>query len=337
MDNRRRTLAVLFPAVGVLLIVCAALAVSRPVRVREEDKAGIQRQKTPVILDTDIGGDIDDTWALVMLLKSKELDLKLITTDTGNTVYRAKIVARILEVAGRTDIPIGIGIKLSDEEGGQAPWVQKFDLEKYPGKVQKDGVQALIETIMKSPEPVTLICIGPLPNVKAALDREPRIAERARFVGMHGSLRRGYDGRSMPDAEYNVKEDPEACRRALSAPWEITITPLDTCGLVRLRGEKYATIRDSKDALLRALIDNYRIWCGKEPERADRESSVLFDTVAIYLAISKDLCAVERLGVRVDDRGFTVIDPSAKKMDCAVDWKSLPTFEDFLVKRLTAK
>ena len=64
----------------------------------------------PVILDTDIGDDIDDTWALALALKSPELDMKLVVTDYGNTEHRAKIVARVLEVAGRTDIPIGIGI-----------------------------------------------------------------------------------------------------------------------------------------------------------------------------------------------------------------------------------
>ena len=62
--------------------------------------------KIPVILDTDIGGDIDDTWALAMVLKSPELDLKLVVTDTGNTTYRACVTAKMLEVAGRTDVPV---------------------------------------------------------------------------------------------------------------------------------------------------------------------------------------------------------------------------------------
>ena len=65
---------------------------------------------TPVILDTDIGFDVDDVWALAFLLRCPELDIKLITTDTGDTHYSAKIVAKLLQIAGRTDIPIGIGI-----------------------------------------------------------------------------------------------------------------------------------------------------------------------------------------------------------------------------------
>ena len=70
---------------------------------------------TPVILDTDIGFDVDDVWALAFLLRCPELDIKLITTDTGDTHYSAKIVAKLLQIAGRTDIPIGIGIPLDED------------------------------------------------------------------------------------------------------------------------------------------------------------------------------------------------------------------------------
>jgi inosine-uridine nucleoside N-ribohydrolase len=294
-------------------------------------------KKIPVILDTDIGDDIDDTWALGLLLRSPELDLRLVTTDYLNTEYRARIVARLLEVAGRTDVPIGIGIKTGDAEGPQAPWIKDFDWSKYKGKVIKDGVQALIDTIMHSTQRVTIISIGPPPNLKAALDREPGIAQRASFVGMFGCVRRGYDGKTKPEPEWNVKCDVGASRRVLSAPWDITITPLDTCGLVRLEGKRYAAVRESKDPLIRAVIENYRIWCGKNPERADSASSTLFDTVAVYLAISRELLVMEELGIRVTDDGMTVADPGAKKMNCALDWKSLQAFEDFLTKRLSGK
>jgi len=297
----------------------------------------VERKKTPVILDTDIGDDIDDTWALVLLLKSPELDLKLVVTDYGKAPYRAKIAARILEVAGRTDVAVGMGIGQPTGEAGQAKWVKDYDLAKYPGKVHEDGVQALVDTIMNSPEPVTLICIGPVPNIRAALEREPRIARKARFVGMHGSVHKGYGGKKEPDAEWNVRADAKACRAALSAAWDVTITPLDTCGLVHLRDAKYAAVRDCKDPLVQALVENYRFWCGDHPENADKASSTLFDTVAVYLAFSEELLTMERQSIVVTDDGFTRIDEKGKPMNCAVDWKSLPGFEDFLVKRLTGK
>ena len=62
----------------------------------------------PVILDTDIGSDIDDTWALAMLMRCPELDLKMVLTETADTTYRAALTAKFLTVAGRDDVPIAI-------------------------------------------------------------------------------------------------------------------------------------------------------------------------------------------------------------------------------------
>lgn len=295
--------------------------------------------KIPVILDTDIGTDIDDTWALAMLLKSPELDVKLIVTDTGDTTYRARIVARMLEIAGRTDVPVGIGIPLESTACRQAAWVAGYDLDGYPGPILQDGVGALVDTIMAAATPVTLISIGPVPNIAAALRREPAIGRRARFVGMQGSVRRGYGGRPEIDAEYNVAHFPHACQEVFSAPWDITITPVDTCGVVRLEGDAYRAVRDCQDPLIQAVIENYRIWTanreGGEGREAETRSSILFDTVAIYLAFSDELLLMEELGIRVTDDGYTVIDDSAKTVTCATDWRDLPAFRRLLVARLT--
>lgn len=297
-------------------------------------------KKIPVILDTDIGGDIDDTWALAMMLKSPELDVKLVVSDTGDTQYRSEILAKMLEVAGRADVPVGVGTSFdSRRRYPQSPWVEGYDLGSYPGAVHEDGVAAIIDTIMGSAEPVTLICIGPVPNIAEALEREPRIAERAKFVGMHGSVRRGYGGRAEPSAECNVVNHVDSCQKVFTAAWDMTITPLDTCGVVRLTGDKYGAVRDCQDPVIQALIENYQIWAasGEGKPNPDTESSVLFDTVAIYLAFSDELLTMEQLGIRVTDDGYTIIDEAAKQINCAMDWKDLGAFEDFLVERLTSR
>jgi len=295
----------------------------------------------PVILDTDIGDDIDDTWALGLLLKSPELDLKLVVGDFGRPQYRAKLLAKFLQTAGRADVPVGIGIETSSKGAeSQAEWVKDYDLKSYPGKVHQDGIQVLIDTIMRSPEPITLICIGPVPNIAAALEREPRIAQRAKFVGMHGSVRVGYGGNKKISAEWNVRADAKACQRAFTAPWDMTITPLDTCGLVKLEGDRYQRVRDSKDPIAAAIIANYRLWAKtrqKTPDAAEKISSTLYDTVAVYLAFRHDFCQMERLGIRVTDTGFTEIDAQAKSVNVATAWKNLDAFHDFLVERLTTK
>lgn len=296
------------------------------------------RAKIPVILDTDIGDDIDDTWALGLLLKSPELELKLVVGDQGKAQYRARLLAKFLERAGRTDVPVGIGLEINAKgEGAQAEWIKGYDLKSYPGKVHPDGVRAMIDLIMQSPEPVTVIAIGPLPNLAAALEREPKIAAKARLVGMHGSVRVGYDGSPNVAAEYNVKEDAKACQKALSAAWDITITPLDTCGLVSLKGEAYQQVRDAQNPVAVAIMENYRVWLAAQrsnPNTAQTHSSTLFDTVAVYLAFSQRWLKMEDLGIRVDNAGFTRMDPGAKVMHTATSWLDQTAYEKFLANRL---
>ncbi len=292
--------------------------------------------KIPVILDTDIGDNIDNTWALVMLLKSPQLDLKLVTTTYGKAEYRAKIVAKLLTLAGRTDVPIGLGEGGRDGTGHQQDWVRDYQLSQYPGKIHQDGAAAMIDTIEKSPQPITVIAIGPLNTVSAALERRPEIAAKAAFAGMDGSVRKGYDGGEV-SAEWNIKAVPAAAKRVLSAPWrQIAITPLDTCGLVTLSGQRFQTLLESKDSLVKAMLENYRIWANKDSLKDLRASSTLFDTVAVYLAYpgSRSLFEMETLPLAVTDDGFTRINPAGAKMSVATAWKDLDGYRDLLVKIL---
>jgi len=311
-----------------------------------------QGQKIPVIFDTDIGGDIDDTWALSLLVQSPEFDVKLITTAVGDTPAKAKIVAKFLETVGRIDIPVGIGVQHNKDGHRQEEWTKDYKLSSYPGNIYKDGVQAIIDTIINSPRPIKVVAVGPLPNIAAALEREPRIADKAEFVGMHGSIRRGYGGSTEPSAEYNVRAYVKDAQKVFTAPWKMTITPLDTCGIVQLKGQKYQKVLQRNSTLTGALIENYRAWY-KHPivqknkdlsedevnkrvdEKVNSSSTTLFDTVSIYLAMSTELVRMEKLPIKVTDDGYTRIDDKAKVINCATEWKDLGAFEDFLVDRLT--
>ena len=296
-------------------------------------------KRIPVILDTDIGGDIDDTWALAMMLNSPELDVRMVLADHGDTVYRARLLGRMLETAGRTDVDVGVGIRqpMAARLKMQAEWAKGYRLSRYPGRVHLDGVGAMIDMIMKSKESVILICIGPMPNIAAALDREPAIAKKARFVGMHGSIAWSHDKDHKPIAEYNVSADISACQKVFNAPWDKTITPLDTCGKVALSGAKYRAVAKSEYVLPKMVMENYRIWKKQGGWiGTDNRSSILFDCVAVYLAFSDRFLKMKRMGIRVTDDGFTVPDPKGPKVNCALGWKDLDAFEDLLVERLTA-
>ncbi|MFB3788998.1 MAG: nucleoside hydrolase [bacterium] len=290
----------------------------------------------PCILDTDIGGDIDDTWALSLILASPELDLKLVVTDSHDTVGRAKIVAKFLESVGRSDIPVGYGNKFDEHPGPQGKWAENYNLKSYPGGIHPDGVQAMIDVIQSAGRPVYLFVIGPCPNIPELLKRAPDVVKKVKVFAMSGSVRLGYDGRPTPDAEYNVRDNVPASQALYQADWDLTIAPLDTAGLVYLAGDRYQALQQADNPLVQTLLANYRVWAKEGRHSIDPESrsSTLFDPVAVYLAIDPSLCVMEDVRLKVDEKGFTVKDASARIIHAAMSWKDKEKFEDWLLERL---
>lgn len=291
----------------------------------------------PVVLDTDIGSDIDDTWALVHVLRSPELDLRMVLCGTGDTSYRCRLAAKLLEVAGRSDIPVGLGPTGPASHEYQRPWVEDYALEDYPGTVHGDGVAAFIELVRASERPITLIAIGPLTDIAEALRRDPGIASKLHFVGMHGSIDRGYG--PEPSAEANVVGNVDAFRTVLAAGWRsFEIAPLDTAGRVTLGGARYQRLRSADDPLLRALIENYRIWADRvtwtDVDYFEERSSTLFDVVAVYMAYSHEGLELETVPIVVTDDGFTLRDDAGTPARAAVQWTDLDAFRSHLTERL---
>lgn len=321
-----RLLCTLFVA-GLSLVSAEALAQEAPAT------------PMPVVLDTDIGSDIDDTWALAHVLKSPELDLQMVLCATGNTRYRGRVAAKMLEGAGRTDVPVALGPADGSYHEYQRPWVEDYRLDAYPGTVHQDGIAAFIDLVRNADRPVTLIAIGPLPNVEEALRRAPDIAPKIRFVGMQGSIDRGYGEGSEPVAEANVRGDVEAFRAALQADWRsFKIAPLDTADPVVLRGPRYEHLKQSDDPVLNAVFDNYQIWADRvtweDVDYFDERSSTLFDVVAVYMAYSHDYLDLQTLPLTVTDDGFTRRDADGAPARVAMAWTDLDAFFDHLTRRL---
>jgi len=288
----------------------------------------------PVILDTDIGDDIDDTWALAMLLGMPQLDLKLVVTDYGNTPERTRLVAKILQRAGRADIPIGTGLKTGNDPLTQKHWVGDFDLDTYPGKIHEDGVAALIDTIRAQPGMITLITIGPVPNIKEALRRDPGIAAKARIVCTGGRIYKGFENGGKPLGDWNVRADATSWQAMVAAPWTITTSPLDASEELVLRGESYAKVAASEHPLARIVIENYDLWSHRRNYPRET-SSILFDTAAVYLAYSEEYARIETRKLTVDDKGQTLMTPDGKAVRCQLGWKDRKAFDAFLVQTLT--
>ncbi|MFO8017880.1 MAG: nucleoside hydrolase [Promethearchaeia archaeon] len=292
-----------------------------------------------VILDTDLGMDFDDSWAMAILLKSPEIDLKLITTVSGDTNYRAKICAKYLTLANRTDIPIATG----DQQKGkwyttQRDWIKQFNISQYPGSIYDNGVEKLIETILNAEGKITIIAIGPLTNIAAAINKEPKIVEKVEFIGMQGSIYRGYEGVSQSSAEYNIIADLPAAQQVFQADWNMTITPLDTCGIVTLSGDYLRTLKNAQDPIVNTLLDTYHFWLehGDPGKRkvSKGKTPVLFDTVAAYLALSEKYLNIEELRIKINHKGLMIIDENGKNIRCATSWKDLNAYKEWLVNRL---
>ena len=292
-------------------------------------------KKIPVILQTDIGTDFDDHWALYMLLCQDIWDLKMVLTDTGDVRYRAAVAAKLLTCCGRTDVEISLG------PGDGKDWdytlrdcVTEDDLKNYPGRVSENGVVRLIETVMSSQEPVHLISIGPCTGIARALELEPRIAEKCCFTGMFGSIAYAHAAQPGAIAEYNVVCDIPAAQRVFSAPWkQAKLTPLDSCGQIRIRGENFQKLFRSDRPGLKLLMEQYDRWHRYIFSRPMPDhSSVLFDTAAVHLAQSTEFFKMRRMNLIVDDAGFTKEDPSGKPFDTAVWWEDLAGFEDHITQ-----
>lgn len=279
-----------------------------------------------VVIDTDIGTDIDDTWALALAVRSPELDIGLITTVSGDTHYRARVARGLLGPG----VPIAVG--LGGGSGVHPGTPQRTLAAAAADDFDTDGVDALVAACA---QPITIIALGPLTNVAAALERDPTISERCRVVAMLGSVRVGYHGHIEPVPEYNVKVDVGAVRTVLAAPWSVTITPVDTCGTILLRGDTYQRVLASTDPIVRRLLGSYREWLGESVELFDRRSTTLFDCVAIHLAHDESLVEIEELPLAVDDDGMMRITDGAPVVRVATRWRDEPAFIEHLVDRLT--
>ncbi|MBQ7715692.1 MAG: nucleoside hydrolase [Clostridia bacterium] len=300
----------------------------------------MENKKIPVILDTDIGSDIDDTWALAMLLRSPELDLKYIITSEDNTVHKAKLTAKICAETGHGDVPIGIGFKTIKDEGinPQAAWVGDYELSDYPGKIYEDGIAGFIETVMACDEKVTVLAVGPLQNIALSIVREPKIADKIRIIGALGSIYKGHSD-DHPDSEYNLRARTAEAQNLLRSSVEIIFVPLDVTAHIVVGGENYQKLlkaREDGDVYAKCVLDNFDAWMvANNCTYYKTHSTCLYDTAAVYRAISDELFETEDLPIWMDDGAYTKIDPERGKMiNCAVRWKDQEAFHDYVTARI---
>jgi inosine-uridine nucleoside N-ribohydrolase len=258
-----------------------------------------------VILDTDIGDDIDDAFALALALRSPELRLLGIATEFGDTELRARLLDRYLAAVGRADIPVAAGIATAHSN----VFTQAAYARQAPDSKQKhpDAVEFLLGQIRAHPGQITLIAIGPLFNVQAAIERDPATFRKLRrVVMMGGSIDRGYDGRNgerrPPDAEWNINRDPPGARALLAAGVPVFMMPLDSTQ-IHLETKEREAIFSHGSPLTDQLTLLYHQWMVGAEGHPD--APTLFDPVAVAYAVRPDLCPATPMRLEVDDQGFT--------------------------------
>jgi purine nucleosidase len=257
-----------------------------------------------VIIDTDIGDDIDDAFALALALRSPELQIIGVTTTFGDTETRAKLLDRFLAEVGRPEIPVAAG----------TPSLPKgtFTQRRYAegGHNAKsshpDAVAFILEQIRRYPGQITLIAIGPLMNVGAAIDKDVATFRKLkRVIMMGGSIKRGYGDIGYgpphePQPEWNILNDIPSAQKLFASGVPLFVMPLDSTQL-KLDEVKRAFLFSHGTPLTDALTLLYHQW--------GQETPTLFDVMTIAFLVNPTLCPVQPMHIRVDDQGFTRPDP----------------------------
>lgn len=256
--------------------------------------------RVAVLLDTDIGSDIDDAVALAYLLAHPACDLVGITTVSGNTAERAACVEALCAAASRVDVPVHQGLEGPLLHGPGQPHVPQYAAvtATHPSRPpRRDAVEFMREAIRSRPGEIELLSVGPLTNVAVLFALDPEIPGLLRgFTSMAGAYLR-------PDREWNVLVDPTAAAIAFRhAPAGHRCVGLDVTQQVRLDRDEVAE-RFARSPTLRVVLDMAQVWF--------REHDVItfHDPLAAAVVLEPSLCTFETGTVTVDSDGATPFEP----------------------------
>jgi purine nucleosidase len=287
--------------------VCAAaalLALVTPAREALGQNGGAAPQK--IILDTDIGDDIDDAFALALLLSRPDVELLGVTTAWGDTDLRARLVARFLAETGHAQIPVSAGPTTQ----ARSVFSQRRYAEGYPQKPWPSAADFILDQIRRYPGQITLVAIAPFSTVGAAIEKDPETFHKLkRVVLMGGSIHRrygdlGYLPDSGPEPEYNIDSDIPASRALFAAGVPLCVMPLDSTQL-KFDEVLRATLFSQGTPTTDALSELYWQWTNS----TGSPTPTLFDAMAAAYALDPSLCPTTPMRIRIDDRGNTLPEP----------------------------
>jgi inosine-uridine nucleoside N-ribohydrolase len=298
----------------------------------------------PILLDTDVGTDVDDAIAIALLLAAPELDVRAVTTVSGDVTLRARIAKKLLTLAGRHDVPVapGVGLPVLRQRnffwfGHEGQRIVEAD-EPLP-LAQAHGVDLLIDTVRR--ERPHVVTIGPLSNLAVAIMKEPSIIEAIpHLTVMGGCIGRARD---VPPVEYNLGSDAEAAVLVLSAGIPTTLVPLDVTLRVHFTTAELTRLRASRSPVVQTVCDAIEVWApihaqlfGATRHFDPDTVAFLHDPLALATVFDRSCVTMERLRLRpaiVDGAFRFEPDATAPALEVAVAVDA-PRFVEFLLQRL---
>jgi purine nucleosidase len=263
-----------------------------------------------LVLDTDMGSDVDDALCLALALASPELELLAVTNVGRESDLRARIARKLVELAGR-DVPVFAGCRVPLLAGPGYNWfghegVGILDPEDEPKLEPAHAVDALLELSRAHPG-LEIAAVGPLTNLAVALAKDPNFAARVgRLTIMGGHLREvSYRGRVFPPGiDYNLCSDPHASLLVLRSGIPTRLVTADVTMRTFLREADVARLEASAAPLHRGLARALRLWTpvqrrlferpGAEP--ADH-AALLHDPLALACLHDESFCTFETLEI----------------------------------------
>jgi len=277
----------------VLLAVILALLVAK----------AAPAQPVPVLFDTDIGTDIDDAYALALILRSPELELLGVTTVSGDAVARARLAAKLLAIEGgaAARVPVYAGTSTATQYIKQAEWAAGFT---SPALRTEGGVAFMRQQIEARPGALTIIAVGELTNVAALLTSSPGIAGKIKRIAlMGGAVRRGGQPGSTPQPEWNIKSNAAAARTVFTSGVPLIVAPLDATADLKLTPEHRVRIFTRGIPLTDALAALDYVWTHTNAWKG--ATPILFDLLPIAALYAPDIARFEPLHVVVEADGLT--------------------------------
>lgn len=263
-------------------------------------------QKQKVILDCDLGDDIDDAYAVALMLSNTDkFDILGITTCYGRTNDRAEMACKLLYETGLDKIPVAIGRNTSNKNERANWYADQYYWSKGFNKIKpitQSAADFIIEQLHRYPNEVIVFSVGPVTNMKDIIDKDPQALKLAKkVIAMFGSFYIGYNGSPTINAEWNVVADVEAAKKFVNSGANIVYAGLDITAFVKWDKANREKLLYRQSPLTNALCGLTTLW-------SYERTPTLFDPVAIGMALYPDLFKTEKVFIEVDDKGFTRID-----------------------------